>query len=119
MDDEPNIGLLAKMSLEEYFDISLCYDGDSALNRLLSESFDVVLLDMALPKKSGCEVYQEYLAKRGKAVVIFFTAETAARSKTKGFEECGLIEKPFDPHKLKEQVLFWYEQLGESKKCLA
>lgn len=55
VDDEMDIRMLIKKLLEEEYDISLAEDGREALEILVSEKFDLVLMDMFMPGMSGRE----------------------------------------------------------------
>lgn len=57
VEDDPFLSSLLKNRLEkEGLDVSLARDGEEALNFLISNIPDLILLDLILPKKSGFEV---------------------------------------------------------------
>jgi CheY-like chemotaxis protein len=60
VDDEPDLRDLveSQLSLEGY-DVTTAYDGMHALEILRKDSFDVVLLDVRMPRMNGIEVLQE------------------------------------------------------------
>ena len=47
---------------EEGFDVVCVYDGDEALSKIYEQNFDLLLLDVNVPKKSGFEVLKEVRA---------------------------------------------------------
>jgi len=56
-DDEPEIlGIMAKRITQEGFDVISALDGQEAWEKIQSESPDIVLLDLNMPKMNGFEV---------------------------------------------------------------
>lgn len=54
VDDEKPIVDIIKFNLEkEGYKVTASYDGEDALNRIKNENFDMVLLDVMLPKLDG------------------------------------------------------------------
>jgi two-component system, cell cycle sensor histidine kinase and response regulator CckA len=56
VDDEEEIGTLLQDILSEH-DVELCMDGESALERITAEHFDLVLCDLMMPRMTGMELY--------------------------------------------------------------
>jgi two-component system response regulator QseB len=81
-------------------------DGESANAALKSESFDVVVLDLGLPKLSGMDVLRK-LRQRGAATpVLILTARDATADKVAGLD-CGAddyLVKPIDLDELAARV---------------
>lgn len=60
IEDDPFLSsLLKNRFLKEGFDIELAQTGDEGIKKLKSETFDLVLLDLILPGKSGFEIMEE------------------------------------------------------------
>lgn len=60
VEDDPFLSSLLKNRLQkEGFEIVLAKDGEQAISSLKSDKYDIVLLDIILPKKSGFEVLEE------------------------------------------------------------
>ncbi|MCX6702276.1 MAG: response regulator [Candidatus Wolfebacteria bacterium] len=60
VEDDPFLSSLLKNRLQkEGFEIALAKDGEQAISNLRSDKYDIVLLDIILPKKSGFEVLEE------------------------------------------------------------
>jgi DNA-binding response OmpR family regulator len=82
------------------FDTSVCYDGEQAMETLTKEQFDLVLLDIVLPKKDGFKILAEktkILAEKTKTInvdtpVIVITnlseKEDLIRAKNLGARDC-------------------------------
>ncbi|MGJ8638205.1 MAG: response regulator [Opitutaceae bacterium] len=79
-------------------------DGEEALDALYSTHYDLVVLDLNMPKKSGSEVIAEYLANvpKPKTTFIALSADLATDSETRCLESGfnHFIEKPLDHSKL-------------------
>ena len=83
VDDEKPISDLIKLSLTKAgYSCKCAYDGEEAADMLDSNVFDLVLLDVMLPKADGFEV-MEYIAPLG-IPVIFITAKNSVADRVKG-----------------------------------
>ena len=76
-------------------------DGEKALNTLTSnqtDAFDVIILDLGLPKKSGLEVLKALRAKGINTPVLILTARNNIQDKVNGLDQGAddYLTKPFD-----------------------
>ncbi len=97
VEDEKPISDLIKMSLlGEGYQCTCVYDGQAAADIIENETFDLILLDIMLPKIDGYELL-EYI-KLYKMPVIFITAKTKVNDKVKGLRAGAedYISKPFE-----------------------
>ena len=80
----------------------VCHDGESGLDNALSGIYDVVLLDVMLPKMDGFTVLRN-LRSAGNAVpVLMLTARSELSDRVEGLD-CGAdyyLTKPFEPREL-------------------
>ena len=80
----------------------VCHDGESGLDNVLSGIYDVVLLDVMLPKMDGFTVLRN-LRSAGNAVpVLMLTARSELSDRVEGLD-CGAdyyLTKPFEPKEL-------------------
>lgn len=80
----------------------VCHDGESGLDNVLSGIYDVVLLDVMLPKMDGFTVLRN-LRTAGNAVpVLMLTARSELSDRVEGLD-CGAdyyLTKPFEPREL-------------------
>ncbi|MFQ5570135.1 MAG: response regulator transcription factor [Rhodothermales bacterium] len=108
VDDDPHIS----MALQEYFDligydVTVSSDGQEALDLMgQSPPFDIVLMDVMLPTKTGFEVLQEARERDIESPVLMLTAYGRQEDILKGF---GLgaedyIVKPFNIDELAARV---------------
>lgn len=97
VEDERPIAELIKMSLcTEGYQCICAYDGQEAADILEEQSFDLVLLDIMLPKIDGYEL-MEYI-RLCCIPVIFLTARTDVEDRVKGLKAGAedYISKPFE-----------------------
>ncbi|MFY3740745.1 MAG: DNA-binding response OmpR family regulator [Candidatus Nitrosomirales archaeon] len=75
-DDEPDITTSIKKGLEHYgFEVDAFNDPVEALSKFKPNLYDLLLIDIRMPKMNGFELYRE-IRKRGdsKSIVCFITA---------------------------------------------
>jgi len=105
-DDEPHIGRIIKMKLEQGpFRVTLAYDGQEALDIVNNgEKIDLVLLDLMMPRLSGLDVLKRIREQeRFKALpCIILTAGGEAKHERDALElgATQFLTKPFSPKKL-------------------
>ena len=65
VEDEESLVLALRDRLHsEGYDVDVAGDGDAAFDRAASNAFDLILLDVALPKRSGFDVCRDLRARR-------------------------------------------------------
>jgi DNA-binding response OmpR family regulator len=69
-DDNFLLEMLAKASTEEGFNIEIAVDGMAGLEKIKNDSFDLVLLDLVLPKLHGLELLKKLKAENNTTPVI-------------------------------------------------
>jgi two-component system, OmpR family, alkaline phosphatase synthesis response regulator PhoP len=105
-DDEPHIGRIIKMKLEQGpFRVTLAYDGREALEVLAREhDIDLVLLDLMMPEKSGLDVLAAIRAdaRTRDLPCIILTAAGQEQQHRRAMElgASEFLTKPFSPKKL-------------------
>jgi DNA-binding response OmpR family regulator len=102
VDDEERIRDMIKeyISLEGY-EIAEASDGAEALNRFRSEAYDLIILDIMMPKLDGWSVCRE-IRKTSRVPIVMLTARGEEYDKLFGFE-LGVddyLVKPFSPKEL-------------------
>jgi DNA-binding response OmpR family regulator len=77
-------------------------DGETATSAIFSEEYDVVTLDLGLPKKSGIEVLNEIRGREKSVPVLVLTAKDTVNDKILGLDSGAddYMVKPFDLHEL-------------------
>jgi DNA-binding response OmpR family regulator len=98
VDDDYQFGSIIKKHLESKgFDIVHCYDGEIAWKKFQKEDFDLILLDIMMPKKDGFTLAQEIRKKNGLIPILFITSRRLDEDRLEGFRLGGddYITKPF------------------------
>lgn len=106
VDDEKLIVKGIKFSLEqEGYVVDCAYDGEEALNKTKEISYDMVLLDLMLPKMDGMEVCRQ-MREYSDVPVIMLTAKGDDMDKILGFENGAddYITKPFNILEVKARI---------------
>ena len=82
---------------EEQFAIDVAADGEEAMDLVDAASYDLIILDLMLPKCDGFEVLKCLRARRYPIPVLILTAKTSIEDKVKGFElgSDDYLTKPF------------------------
>ena len=106
VDDEKLIVKGIRFSLEqEGMEVECAYDGEEALEMAKSKEYDIILLDLMLPKLSGLEVCQQ-IREFSKVPIIMLTAKGEDMDKIMGFEYGAddYITKPFNIMEVKARI---------------
>jgi len=107
VEDERSIAFGLQLDLKsEGYDVEIESNGESALRRLRKEAFDLILLDVMLPRKDGFEVCRELRQGGSKTPVIMLTARAQEAEKVMGLEigADDYVTKPFSPRELRARV---------------
>ena len=106
VDDEKMIVKGLKFSLmQDYSVVDCAYDGEEALEYAKNNEYDIILLDIMLPKLDGLSVCQQ-IREFSDVPIIMLTAKGEEMDELQGFE-CGAdeyIAKPFSPKILTARV---------------
>ena len=99
-----NVLLLKVLLTNEKFQIATASNGRQALDQVIKEKPDLVLLDVMMPDMSGFEVSQQLKAnpETAEIPIIFLTALNSTADIVKGFQVGGndFISKPFNKEEL-------------------
>ena len=103
VEDEVRLAETLRDLLElERYTADICHDGESGLDNALSDIYDLVILDVMLPKKDGFSVLRA-LRQAGKTVpVLMLSARSELADRVEGLD-CGAdyyLTKPFEPKEL-------------------
>ena len=106
VDDEKLLVKGIKFNLEnEGYAVDACYDGESAVNMARGENYDLIILDLMMPKKDGLQACQE-IRSFSTVPIIMLTARSEDADKLMGFESGAddYVTKPFNILELKARV---------------
>lgn len=106
-EDDTNIltGLVATLESEGY-DVSTASDGEKALELFKNSRFDLVLLDIMMPGKSGYDVCREIRSHDDETPIIMLTAKGEEIDKVVGLQlgADDYVTKPFGVHELLARI---------------
>jgi len=98
IEDDHKIARAIKQGLEqEAYVVDLAFDGEAGFDLASSEEFDLILLDLMLPKMNGLEVCGKLRQEGIHTPILILTAKGEIDNKVKGFD-CGAddyLVKPF------------------------
>lgn len=106
---------LKAIFLKENYCVDALMDGVSGLDYALTGIYDVIILDIMLPKKNGIEVLKELRKAQIETPVLMLTAKTELEDKIAGLD-CGAddyLTKPFQTAELLARVRAMTRRKGE------
>ena len=107
VEDEPSAALmLAKGLREEAYAVDVAADGERALELAFVNDYDLIMLDVMLPRKGGFEVCRELRAAGSAVPVLMLTARDAVEDRIAGLDSGAddYLPKPFDFEELLARV---------------
>jgi DNA-binding response OmpR family regulator len=107
VEDEPTMRLGLTDNLEfEGYEVDYADDGESGLNKITNGNFDLVLLDVMLPKMSGFDVCKSARKSGIKTPIILLTAKGEEIDKVLGLElgADDYVTKPFSLRELLARI---------------
>ncbi len=122
LEDDPALNdLLNEHLCDKGYDVTLCMNGQEALENLVSEIFDLALLDINTPLMSGIEVLKTLRSEyKNQTPIIILTAYQDTKHLKESFESGvdDYIKKPFDLEELDQRMIrlckqFMIEQSNE------
>ncbi len=114
VEDEENISKLISDTLNlSGYQVECAFDGEEAINKIEKEKFNLILLDIMLPKLDGFQVMERIRTE--KIPIIFLSAKNDVSTIVKGLSEGGIdyITKPFEPLELLARIEL---RIGEKDK---
>ena len=106
VDDEKLLVKGIKFNLEnEGYQVETCYDGAEAVEKAAAENFDLIILDLMMPRMNGLEACM-HIREKSMVPIIMLTAKGEDTDKLIGFEYGAddYITKPFNILELKARV---------------
>jgi DNA-binding NtrC family response regulator len=103
IDDEPDIReSLEALLVEEGYSVELAQNGTEGLQKLENRGYDIILLDLMMPDKSGMEVLQEYRLRDQITPVFMITAYGSVEAAVQALKlgATDYFSKPWDNEKL-------------------
>ncbi len=107
VEDEPSIAMVLDDDLRrEGYQTEVATDGDTAARKARSEDWDLILLDVMLPKKDGFEVCRELRRTGIQTPILLLTAKTQEAEKVLGLElgADDYVTKPYSARELRGRI---------------
>lgn len=98
VEDEVKITRFIRRGLEmEHYTVDVAYNGEEALEKIELNTYDLIILDIMLPKKSGIEVLQDLRSQKIETPVIMLTAKDTIEDRVAGLDAGAddYLVKPF------------------------
>ena len=88
------------------YSVDHCYDGDKALELLVTERYDLVLVDLTLPGKDGMTVLRTFRQRDRKTPVLILSARSEVKDKVEGLDAGAndYLSKPFHLAELEARI---------------
>lgn len=106
IEDEKNISNLLKLELTHaHYECDHAFDGESGLNKALNQDYELILLDLMLPRINGIEVCRQLRLKK-QTPIIMLTARDEVMDKVNGLQVGAddYLAKPFAMEELLARI---------------
>jgi two-component system OmpR family response regulator len=118
VEDDPTVGRFVKRGLEEQrYTVDLVTDGEEGERLAASQPYDLLILDLRLPKRSGVDVLRRLRAKGFESPVLVLTAQDAVDAKVETLRAGAddYVTKPF----AFEELLARVEAISRRPRAIA
>lgn len=104
-DNKQIVSVLTEYAKKEGFDVEKAYDGEQALDLATKKPFDIILLDVMMPKKDGFEVCRQ-IRRISNVPIIMITARSEDFERIMGLDigADDYVIKPFSPGEVMARV---------------
>ena len=119
VEDEPGLVLtVSDLLATEGHHVESATDGAAGLTRAMSEEFDLIILDVMLPRKNGFDVCRELRQQGRDVAVLMLTAKTQVVDRVVGLKlgADDYLSKPFDPTELLARVEALLRRVKKDKR---
>ncbi len=103
-EDDETLAFLTKDNLEQYYDVTHCADGALALTAFKSDTYDMCILDIMMPKMDGFELAENIRKINSDVPIIFLSAKTLKEDRIKGLR-LGADDYLIKPFSIEELLL--------------
>ena len=107
IEDEYNLAdAISTMLKKEKYSVRIETDGESGLDEALTDTYDLIILDVMLPHKNGFEILKELNKEKINSKVLMLTAKNTIEDKLTGFNNGAVdyLTKPFHMEELLARV---------------
>jgi len=107
VEDEPDIALGLELDLRnEGYEVEVAVDGEEASRRAREPGWDLILLDVMLPRLDGFEVCRALRRAKVRTPILMLTAKAQEAEKVMGLDMGAddYVTKPFSPRELRARI---------------
>jgi len=107
VEDEPGLVLtVSDLLINEGYDVETAQDGESGLIAATTSAFDLIILDVMLPRRNGFDVCRDLRQRGYDTAILMLTAKTQVVDRVVGLKlgADDYLNKPFDPSELLARV---------------
>jgi two-component system response regulator TctD len=117
---EDNLSLanwMARSLTSDQFSVDLAHNGADADHLLHTQAYDLVILDLSLPKLGGHEVLKRLRARENNVPVLILTATNTIEGRIQGLNEGAddYMAKPFDLNELEARIRAILRRFNQNK----
>lgn len=116
VEDEPKLAAYVKKGLEEQsYEVEVAFDGMMGKRMALSNAYDVIIMDVNLPKMNGFDVATALREEKLKTPILMLTALGTMEDKLTGFDAGAddYLVKPFEFRELLARLRALYKRSSE------
>jgi len=117
VEDEKHLAeALAQILKENKYTVDTVFDGEDGLDYSLSGVYDIIILDIMLPVRSGLEILREIRKNKVTTPVLLLTAKNDVSDRIEGLDMGAddYLSKPFNTGELLARVRALHRRSGES-----
>ena len=105
-DEKELCDTVAKSLYSAGYEVDTCYDGEEALDYVLTEEYDLIVLDLNLPGMDGMDILRELRMKNEETKVLILSARSQIADKVEGLDAGAndYMEKPFHLQELEARI---------------
>ena len=98
--------MVANRLYDAGYEVDTCYDGEEALEYILTENYDLIVLDLNLPGMDGMEILKELRKSNEETKVLILSARGQIADKVEGLDAGAndYMEKPFHLQELEARI---------------
>lgn len=116
VEDEKQLSeALSQILINNKYSVDSVYDGDNGLEYALTDIYDVIILDIMLPKLNGLEILQKLRKESISTPILLLTAKDSVDDKVTGLDlgADDYLPKPFEPKELLARLRAISRRKGE------
>ncbi len=106
---------LGQIMKEQKYMVDIAYDGEAGFDYAMGDKYDVIVLDVMLPKQNGFDVVKKLRQNKNSTPVILLTARDEVADKINGLDSGAddYMTKPFEPEELLARIRALSRRQGE------